>query len=206
MTARETTQPFEIAVGPSRTGPRFGGVPPVAIVPHLVRPTTRYLLTIPCPSAVGAAGDLTLFLSMTFEQMQEASGTIVSPGLFEVVLHEPTERDQSERFQSVFSALPIRIGEIVPDIDAGSDPPVPRAGHKIGGTPFLVGDPEIQSRIRQLTRDGFEHLFQLDVPTTDEARRRRQIAGDWPFGEGICSFFGRPPFQTADFRAVWRHH
>jgi len=76
----------------------------------------------------------------------------------------------------------------------------PRAGHKIGGRPHLVsGGEALREAVERFLAQGFSLICQFDFPASSDA----EVAGDWPFGDGIMMLLGRPPYGEQDFVWYW---
>lgn len=138
-----------------------------------------------------------------FDPILEVRGKIAGLGLLEVVVHSPIARATvSSLLDSNLSEHYLAFQPACEDWVLGDEGErVVRSGHKLGGIPYLINPRErMVSDLEEIYSEGFRQVAQFDFPSRNDA----MVAGDWPFGDGLFSLFGRKPFKAAeDWRWLW---
>ena len=192
--------PLHVGSGPSPTGPRLGGMPPVGIAPPKLLPGTRYFATIPLASTPPL--EASIFLSFDFDQMAATASTIGASDLVSVVVHPPAERVAISDLASELSAHPLVLEPEQSDtiIDDEGNPMI-NSRHKLGGRPYTFRDRFEHIRgSGELATGGFMQVLQIDFPAST---RDAAVEGTWPFADGMFHLFAREPFQHGDWRWLW---
>lgn len=175
---------------------KMGGRPPEGIFPKKFSVPLKYFTTI------NFSDEENLFISLfvaDFENLLKVRGKINPLGFLDVVIHTPRKRVVASEFQSHISEHDIQILNIKTDIE-NFEEELFLSGHKIGGHPYLIRNkPKLVEGINQLFNNRFLHILQMDFPgNADDV-----ISGDWFFGDGMFSLFGRFPFETKDWYWYW---
>lgn len=190
--------PIQIVDGRSNGGALFGGRPPSGVIP--IANGLRFFASFPFFSAPETC--LSLFVA-DFDEILELRGRVVELDRLEVLVHSPTSRaDSASPHDSNLSEHSLALQSVCEDWVLGDEgEKVVRSGHKLGGSPYLINPrSSLVSELRKTYSEGFRHVAQFDFPSGDDS----MVSGDWPFGDGIFSLFGKDPFMApADWRWLW---
>jgi hypothetical protein len=178
--------PFRIGDGPSETGARLGGRAPSLDYPAKLRDDAEYVLTVPI--AAQPVVYASVFVNCDFDALLDAMNAgIQADDRVVVVAHPEAGRSDSTRYQSGLSAHPLLIGDSVcDDVDTIDDQKIFAGGHKIGGSPHCIQEPELEGAGDLMNR-GFVHVLQLDFPGREDG----DVRGNWPFADGLFNLFMR---------------
>src|SRR5689334_22000638 len=100
-----TCLPLNVIDGPSETGARLGGRPPVDVRPAFQDAFTQYFLTL--PFSIEPVRELSIFICSDFSQLLETCGTLHKEGLVQVVIHEESRRGEASSLSSNLSEHPL---------------------------------------------------------------------------------------------------
>jgi hypothetical protein len=174
-----------------RTGPRIGGNGPEGQEAWDLPADTIYFGTFPLSRR--PALELSIY-ARPFDAFVDAMNEgLRQDDLASCVVHPPARRGTSREHRSELSAHAVRIGR--PRGDATRGEAQPFSGHKIGGRPYCIQEPELEGAAA-LMRRGFVHVLQIDFPGPEDG----DVSGDWPFGDGLFNVLARPPFGPKDIR------
>lgn len=175
----------------------LGGFPPSGVEPHGAN--LKFLATVRC-----AAEDqwLSVFVVDDYWELQNSLrlGRIVElPPTIEVIQHRGVlRRTRSSEFRSVLSSHTLRV-------DAPADDQVdgePLVESKMGGQPaYALMSAEIREMLESTRRSGFEHVLQFSFGSGPD---EEEVAGNWPFGDRVVSFFSRASGARTGWRVFWR--
>ncbi len=199
--SRECT-PFRIGDGPSRSGPRLGGMPPAGVMP--TGDVLRYFLTVPLFHAPASGTMVSVFSDPSDRFLFGGNaGRILGRECkgIEVSIHPDAPRTDSSSHASTLTPHPIRLESSIVDVQDEEGMVVPRSGHKLDGAPYLVQRAgRLAHEVRVLAGMGFRQCLQIDFPGADDSS---SIAGDWPFGTAIFHVLLRPTGGEHDWRCFW---
>ena len=134
--------------------------------------------------------------------MLESAGVIHSSDrLVQVIAHSESARSQDSEILSDLSPHPMVHGTTSDDWlvdDEGNR--IVESRHKLGGRPFLLNPLEGPSAaMAKVTAEGYFQIVQIDFPNAKDA----DIAGNWPFADGIFHILGKEPFDDCSWRYFW---
>lgn len=190
--------PMRIVDSESGGAGLLGGAPPKAVKPDGAD-SLRYFASVPFTE--DPTQQLSIFVA-DYGRLVNVRGTLNELGLLDIVVHPPTLRNhEATDLKSGLSSHGIQVLLEVDDWIRDEDGTlVVRSGHKLGGRPHLVRETELLSAaIEKIGAEGFVHIAQFDFPESEDAT----VSGNWPFGDGIFSLFGRTPFERHDWRWCW---
>ena len=195
--------PFNVGEGPSDIGPRLGGQPPAGVAPISNDRSCRYFLTVPL---IGEpAHDVSVFVRDDARALVTVSSSLQPEGLIEVIVHQPAARSVSSAYASTLSEHPLVLSAPQADWLRSDDGEcIVASFHKLGGRPYFVQRHDTLERaVDRALAHGYDHVLQIDFPALpgDVA----QVAGDWPFGDGLFHLLGRPPLNRGDWLWFWQH-
>lgn len=176
---------------------KLGGRPPKGIIPKRGLYSLKYFIT------VKLSGEENLFISLfvaDFENLLGVRGRVNKLGMVENVIHKPQQRENNSQFQSQISEHDIQILETENDSEEIDKEIIYLSGHKIGGFPHLIRNKNnLENDINKLFENGFLQIVQIDFPGNQDD----VVSGDWPFGDGIFSLFGKAPFENENWFWCW---
>jgi hypothetical protein len=194
-------RPFRIGDGVSTQGPRLGGRAPAfdAGVTAALPAGAEYFLTFPLAVEPGLFASL--FLNAPFDELLEARNAgFMTDDRIILLTHGEVPRAGHTRHQSPISPHPIILLPEAPDlISDGEGGFIFDSGHKVGGQPYCIQEPELPGAADLFTQ-GLAHVLQLDFP----GARDGGVKGSWPFGDGLFNIFWRPPFEGCQPHWYWQ--
>ncbi|MCW1913057.1 hypothetical protein OJ996_05710 [Luteolibacter sp. GHJ8] len=177
-------------------GPRFGGFPPEGVLPPVLNPFTRFLLSVPLADGL----ELSLFSSFdmsgdgnlspynkAFELMGEDEKII------QFVVHPPTATSASSPEWSGFPPCALVMGNVTPEREGN-----PYEHHKIGGRPHFEKDFGMAQAVETMV--DYVHLLQLAFPV---GPGDATLNITWPFGTWVFHVFGRKKLDEWSFAYCW---
>lgn len=176
---------------------KLGGRPPKGIKPKHNRIPLKYFATIKISE------EANLFVSLfvaDFENLLSVRGKLNQAGLVEVIIHQPSERENSSEFCSQISEHDLQILPLRSDTQTVDGETIVFSGHKVGGYPYLIRERHnLKNEIDRLFEDRFQQIVQIDFPGNQDDT----VSGDWFFGDGIFSLFGKDPLEEKDWHWYW---
>lgn len=179
---------IRIGNGSSFSGPRIGGTPPEGISSTRLS-EAHYLLTLSLEEDDSV--EVSLFLNQDwwdcfFDQLRIVFSA--DDPWIDFVIHGPSVRATNDYRRSLLTPHPINYGAIILD-QQGYDEDnkiVPSSDHKLGGRPFFIkSEDDFVTAVEATEQRGYRQLLQLAFPGSEDAN----IAGDWPFADGIFNLF-----------------
>jgi len=187
---RAWSRTFHFGVGPSSHGPRIGGTRPDGLRADL-QDDAEYIMTIQLATAPDIFASL--FRNCSFDDFIDGmnDGFHDDDRLLAIPHHDDLRRSSDTAFASSVTPHPLVVAETptrdrAPSSDGST---VPRGGHKFGGEPHSIQEPELPGA-SQLFGAGYLQIVQVDFPAADDA----EVDGDWPFMDGLFNLFWKPPF------------
>jgi len=189
--------PIRIGVDNSEGGNRIGGTPPSGVKPAVVKPWTRYFLTLALEdereelSIFLAAQNPSEILTNRFRLMKQDSQFL------QLVFHPPACRANQAEFASDLSAHHLVIESEIPDLI--SEPGA--VDHKIGGLPYYHHDyvGQLGDDTNHALSSGYHHFLQFSFPGSEDGA----MEGNWPFGEYVFHLFAKWQSTNWDFLYGW---
>lgn len=184
--------PFLFSEPMRSSGPRFGGAPPLGVVPSCAE--AAYLGTVPILGE--AHQEVSLFLACDFDFILEHRGEILDDSSVEVKRHALSVRDESRPGFYQSYDLDLRGAAKDGDGDEVFD------HHKLGGLPYLIHPyaEDLGSKVAKLLEVGYNQILQLDFPA---GRGNCLVRGTWPFGDGMFHLLGKKPFDANPWKWFW---
>jgi hypothetical protein len=176
----------------------IGGHHPLNIVPSYTQKELYFFASVPL------SFNPHLFVSIfiaNFEEIVNVRGHLNELGLLSVVVHKPVQRDIDTDFSSNLTEHNLKLlGETVDWIEDDDGSKIVRPNHKIGGRPHLVRPKKLLSdAINRIYEDSYSLIVQFDFPSGDDS----MVSGNWPFGDGMFSLFGKQPFNNNNWLWYW---
>jgi len=195
--------PIRIGDGPSLSGPRIGGSGPIGVSPERLA-EADYLLTLMLDD--DHATEVSLFLNHDWWDFSDYYRCVLGEDepWIEFVVHGSSERGLNNSRRSLLTPFPLIYGPAILDQQgyfAEDGEAIPNSDHKIGGRPFIIkSETAFVNAIQKIEQNGFHQLFQLAFPGSRDAN----IAGDWPFGDGIFNLFFKREAGTYHWYYFWQ--
>lgn len=192
----ETSCPLRIDEDRAEATSFLGGRPPA--IETSLPPNCRYFATVPITSEPHQR--VSIYCD-DLEKIMPVRGTLANPGLLFPVVHAPVGRQaKASRWDSELSEHALSVLDPMLDWVEDEGSRVRRAGHKIGGRPFLVREvPSLLAELAAAYANGYSLLVQFDFPSGDDAI----VSGSWPFADGVMALFGKDPFGQRDWFWYW---
>lgn len=176
---------------------KLGGRPPQGIFPEHNLVSLKYFATVKFSEVEN------LFISIfvaDFELLLGLRGKINKLGFVDIVIHKPQQRESNATFQSEISEHDFQLLNVEQDFEQIDGEPVFLSGHKIGGNPHLIRDKNnLSDEVAKIFENNFRLIVQIDFP----GNKDEIVSGDWYFGDGIFSLFGKSPFSKEDWLWYW---
>jgi hypothetical protein len=200
MSVRHSCIPLHIGTGLSEAGPRLGGRAPRGLRPS-VDDSARYLLTIPLGGAYDK--EVSVFVCSNNEPLLTARGQLSTGAAVEAIAHPASLRGDVNDWSARLSEHPLLLDPPRSDWMLGDEgQPAIESNHKLGGRPYcLMENGRRREQLDELRARGYVQVLQLDVPGC--AGDTGNVAGDWPFMDGMFHLFAVPPFAPHSWRWFW---
>jgi hypothetical protein len=186
----DISRPFHFADEVQPSSARIGGNMPEGISVTL-NENAEYFGTFPLYDN-NSLLYFSLFINCPFaEFIQSLNNGFQTDNRIRIVLHEDKTRSNFTKYASKLSQHTLVMDGIESDIilnDQGDN--VIREGHKFGGRPFCIQEPNLDGA-DELFAQGYRQVLQIDFPNPADGR----ISGSWPFGDGIFNLFWKHPFE-----------